>query len=433
MDQLQQAPFGPAKSFSGGRIPRTAVALACLLAGMVPTTPAIGQDAPPAYVPQKDPAEEYLEAVERIEADRGPYDMELSDLYLGLGQKLIDAGEYEKARDAFHRGVLVQRVNLGPNSPEQTNHLYMLANIESALGEFEAADKAINNIYHINSKHYGEDSAEMLPVLKRMFEWYNVTRPIKSEFVAFPDLLRNIELTAEIVRISEETYGERHPNVATAYRRLGEANFRAIMYLMDEEMFPDMDRYRPVSLDAMNGSDPESFTMGEFYRDGRLAFRLFQETIEADPSTTLVEYADSLAIMGDWFLLIEKYRHARNFYEAGYQVLAAVENQPELAEEFMKEPQPMPIFADPLPDTKGNEDSEFQVRSVDVSMTVTSLGNLRQIEFPNASEELSKDELKRIRRELLKIPFRPAMKDGEVVTTKEFNWRYRVVPGFEAS
>ncbi|MBT8064613.1 MAG: hypothetical protein KJN94_06305, partial [Gammaproteobacteria bacterium] len=71
-----------------------------------------------AYQPPHDPADDYFDAIDRIEGDLGPYATELSDLYLGLGQALIKNGDFEQARDAFHRGVMVERVNSGPNSPE---------------------------------------------------------------------------------------------------------------------------------------------------------------------------------------------------------------------------------------------------------------------------------------------------------------------------
>mgnify|MGYP001817243389 CR=1 FL=1 len=56
------------------------------------------------------------------------------------------------------------------------------------------------------------------------------------------------------------------------------------------------------------------------------------------------------------------------------------------------------------------------------------MGNLRSIEFLNAPEELTKNDLNRIKRGLERIPFRPALKDGEVVTTRSFIWQYEMTP-----
>jgi hypothetical protein len=46
----------------------------------------------------------------------------------------------------------------------------------------------------------------------------------------------------------------------------------------------------------------------------------------------------------------------------------------------------------------------------------------------NAPEDMSKDDLELIKRRVRGIMFRPAVKEGEVVTTEEFIWQYAIVP-----
>ena len=92
------------------------VGSSCLAVALLYASTGRAQDAVAEYVPPHDPANDYLEAIDRIEAEYGPYATELSDLYLGLGQALLDRMEFEKARDAFNRGVMVVRVKSGPGS-----------------------------------------------------------------------------------------------------------------------------------------------------------------------------------------------------------------------------------------------------------------------------------------------------------------------------
>lgn len=428
-----QAVTGSAKTLSALLLRQAALARACLIAGFALPLAAAGQEAPARYVSPQDPVNEYLEAIETIEADYGPYATELSDMYLGLGQTLIGAGEYEQARDAFHRGVMVQRVNYGPNSPEQTNHLYVLANIESMLGEATAADKVLRNIYFINSKHYGEDSAEMLPVLKRMYQWYHVTRPLGGNDTDFTDHLRNVELTEEILRISELVNGDTDPGTATAYRRLGEANFQAVMFLTGMAVGVGEESYVSVRTDVLVPPELETISIYDYYNEGRRAFRNYRESLLLNTSTTPADYAQALADVGDWYLMIEKFSKSIDLYEEGYRVLAETEGYEHLAENYMKEPAPVHFVTEIPPAVADDVPEGFEGAELDVLMTVTTGGGLRQIEFPNAPEALSKRELKNIRNQLQKIPFRPAVRDGEVVTTREFNWRYRVAPKGEAS
>jgi hypothetical protein len=83
--------------------------------------------------------------------------------------------------------------------------------------------------------------------------------------------------------------------------------------------------------------------------------------------------------------------------------------------------EPPPAYLDELP-------PELEELSVDVSMTVTSFGDVRYVEVKNPPEVLSKQQLGVIEREVRETPFRPAMKAGEVVTTKEFIWQFAVAP-----
>ena len=66
--------------------------------------------------------------------------------------------------------------------------------------------------------------------------------------------------------------------------------------------------------------------------------------------------------------------------------------------------------------------------SLDISMTVTNSGVVRYVEVLNAPEDMSKDDLELIKRRVRGIMFRPAVKEGEVVTTEDFIWQYAIVP-----
>ena len=66
---------------------------------------------------------------------------------------------------------------------------------------------------------------------------------------------------------------------------------------------------------------------------------------------------------------------------------------------------------------------DLQELSVDVSITVTSYGDVRYVEVLNPPEGLTDNHLGQIKREVRQTPFRPALKAGEVVTTKDFIWQ----------
>ena len=114
-------------------------------------------------------------------------------------------------------------------------------------------------------------------------------------------------------------------------------------------------------------------------------------------------------------------------------MLAENEGFSEQADRFMSQPEPMHFIFDISAVKLAETLAELDHPRIEVSMTVTTIGSLRSIEFLEAPEELTKSDLNRIKRGLERIPFRPAMKDGEVVTTKSFIWQFEMAPGDSTS
>jgi tetratricopeptide (TPR) repeat protein len=427
-EQTKQAMTASTTPLFGLRQRQFMLGLGCVLAGLFFLDPVLGQEESVGYVSPSEPANEYLDALDRIEAEYGPYATELSDLYLGLGQTLMSSGDYEQARDAFHRGVLVVRVNSGPNSPEQTEHLFLLANIETLLGEMKTADEVLHNIYFINSNYYGEDSPELLPVLERMYQWYLVTRPPGSKGLEYSDYERSIELTEEMARVNEAVKGPNHPDSAVAYKRLGEAEFQMVRHLTGLGMAWTPEQYVLMTSGSLVPQDLGSESVVKHYTAGWRAFRKYLESMMANKSTTPLEYAEALADLGDWFLVFEKPRKSRELYQQGYQILAQSENYAKMADSYMSHPKPMHFIFNHQPVLPEDAPMELQEMSLQISMTVTTLGDVRYVEVLNAPEDISEDYVKAIKRQVGETPFRPAMKEGEVVTTKDFIWQYAVAP-----
>jgi tetratricopeptide (TPR) repeat protein len=312
---------------------------------------------------------------------------------------------------------MVMRVNSGPNSPEQTNHLYLIANIETVLGKLGSADDVLRNIYFINSSYYGEANPELLPVLERMYEWYLVARPPGSDGVHYPDYERTIELTEKMAELSEVANGMGHPATAVAYRRLGEAQFQTVRYMTSDDAY----------IAITSGTLGLEVSVTEHYDSGRKAFRKYLDSLLAIESTTPFEYAEALAALGDWCLAFGRTRRAWNQYETAYQVLANSAEYAELADNYMSQPKPV-HYLYPTPDFLEDAPAELEEINLDISMTVTSFGNAQYVEVLNAPEGISADHLDEIKKAVRETPFRPALKAGEVVTTKDFIWRYTITP-----
>lgn len=97
-----------------------------------------------------------------------------------------------------------------------------------------------------------------------------------------------------------------------------------------------------------------------------------------------------------------------------------------MAREFMSDPKPMHFVGNPMAVESESAQADARAIRLEVSMTVTSYGSVRNVEVLNPPEAISEDMLRDIKKQVKTIPFRPAMKEGEVVTTKEFIWRLPV-------
>ena len=78
------------------------------LAALFNADPAISQGDGGSYVSPQRMEDEYFNAIDRVEGEYGPYATELSDLYLGLGQALLNTEDYEQALDAFSQDLCLE-------------------------------------------------------------------------------------------------------------------------------------------------------------------------------------------------------------------------------------------------------------------------------------------------------------------------------------
>ena len=414
---------------------RRAIGLASLFAPLLACGNGPGEEpgirtdptgAPAIVIPRRDPASDYLDAIDRVEGEYGPYATELSDLYLGLGQTMLDRLEYEQARDAFSRGLMVMRVNTGPRSPQQTDHLYLLANVETLLGNLDTADDILGNIYLVNAEHYGENSLEMLPVIERMRQWYLAAHPPGSDYADYPEYVRVIEMAQKIVSINEQHHGPGDAGTAAAFRHLGEAEFMTVRYLLDQGIEFTLDSRMDLLGRTMDTEGGVKVSIGDHYYAGRSAFRHYLAAIEADPAKTPLDHARAYADLGDWYLGVGKFRNARQLYEQAYRVLAESDDYAGVAEDYMAQPKPVHFFQPP-PDFLGDAEISISELHLDISMTVTRTGNVLSPAVLNAPEGLPEDILGDILQLVRETPFRPAVKAGNLVTTKDFIWQFAIL------
>lgn len=369
--------------------------------------------------PGADPVRDYLEAISQAESLGGAYANELVDLYHGMGQSLIDLGELEEARDAFHRAAMVARVNSGPNSLEQTNYLYSVADIEFRVGDPETAVEALEQIYRIHAQHHGDDNPDLLPALEQISSWY-AGRLAKGAGPARPSDYENLNYLAErIAYLTEVRYGLGHPQTATSNRALAQAHFRAIhqVALTGQSPAPDL----VMNSDERGNRLNPSRSMLEHFLAGEAALKRAVASWQENPDATDLQVAEAVAQVGDWNLAFEYYRSAEHNYEQAYRILADSPDFDSLADDYLGQSAPIRVMNTTTPFVRDLDPPDTGSR-LEISMTVMTNGRLEDVEIINAPESLSAEQSLQIRHILKSALFRPGVINGEVQTLEGFVW-----------
>jgi len=369
---------------------------------------------------QDDPVQTYYDAIEQAHALGGPYSIELVDLYYGYGQALLEAGDYEEARDAFHRTIMVSRVNAGPNNLEQCNYLYSVAEAEARLGNLDASIEVLEHIYLLNAMSYGEDNPAMLPVVEQIIDWYTDKKPLQGPLLGSSDIENRSYLASRVAALTLAQEGLGSAKTALGYRALGQFHFKSILYLLRSGESP-----RPELLmnnEEVNAEYIYDRSLRNHFQGGEEAFELAEESWRANPEASELEVAEAMAQLGDWYLALERFRAAAHQYEQAYQLLASSEDFGAMADAYFGKPAPMQFL-----NTSGGfvRDLNPPVTEdgLEISMTVTRNGRLLEVEFITPFTGQSEEREKELRERLESTRFRPAVVAGEVQTTQDFVWK----------
>ncbi|MBT4212191.1 MAG: tetratricopeptide repeat protein, partial [Porticoccaceae bacterium] len=174
---------------------------------------------------QTDAIEDYLTAIDGLEAKHGAYSSQLSDLYLGLGTSYASKTEYSDALAAFQRGMQIERVNFGLNSLSQTPYLTSIADTESNLGNQEKSLKALNQVYQISAKNYGGADSRMVPVINSLIDWHMNIYFQQRPKVGYSNLVMSERLANEMHSILDGNVSLDHADGSSYYRRIADLHY----------------------------------------------------------------------------------------------------------------------------------------------------------------------------------------------------------------
>ena len=352
--------------------------------------------------PASDPVSDYMNAIDNIEAEYSAYSTELSDLYLGLGKSLYSRQEYEKARQAFQRGMQIQRINYGLNSLSQGPYLLSIADAESFLGNWDESQEALENLYSINQQAYGANDVRMLPVLDQMLDWYLDSYDERTPKGGYANLIISERIATRMFSILEKELPLDDPEAPERFRRIG-----YLQYFIANHIKQHGEPSESGVTFSTGGSAArsEASTSRMHFQRGKLALEKVVAATAQQENSSPEDQAKAVAELGDWYLVFGQRFSAAQAYQLAYDVLETAEQPEQIRAELFDQPRIINFSMD-----KGST-SDPAPEQMEVRMTVSAYGVPQGVEV-DEDTDISKAQIKALRRNVSSMRFRPKLQNG---------------------
>ncbi len=144
------------------------------------------------------------EAIQRVEAFRGPDHLDLADSLNALGELLWGQGSHAEAQSFLERSLRIREKGLGPDHPEVATSLNNLSSVLQAQALFVEARSLLERALRIYEESLGPDHPDVANSLSYLAHVLNAQGRISEA----------VQLLERSLEITEKSFGPDHPNVA---------------------------------------------------------------------------------------------------------------------------------------------------------------------------------------------------------------------------
>ena len=345
----------------------------------------------------------YLSEVDRIEALSSAFDPQLAETYMNLGKSLIDDGNFLEAQDALKRGVQIERINYGLDSLSQTPHLLLLADLDYVLGNSKEAQKALENVYNVASKHYGSKDARMLPVLDQLLSWQTDRYQDSSSKGNFDHVIAAEVIALRIAKVVDSSVPLRDPRAPKYFRKLAAVQYLIANHIKRHGLPTDIG-FEFTTGNSVKPASPSAATH-TYYRRGKAALLSRVNSIIQQENTDLLTQASAIAELADWYLIFGQRQQAASAYQVAFDTLKSEAISDQIRDEFFALPKKIDF---PFAESNGATDQS----TLEVSLWITETGRTKNIEILNPPDTFTEQDTKTVRSGLLKTRFRPRLIEG---------------------
>ena len=410
----------------------------------------------------------YQTQLRKLEAENGVYNPAMAETLLSLGMAYKDMDNHNEATETFKRGLQISRINNGLQSLEQLPYLEFLIQENQATGDWEAVNDNIHYLFWLYKRNYGDNDPRLLPVIER------VTRSQAVIFNSSPDLftIDNLEQREEMqnlaIEIIETHYGENDPRLINAYNELAVTQYYMAVQTGYLNAYRKYARFlklnKPFKTITTAVAVPIATPLGTAYivrpvemldfsqssgviynTEVQKKMDLIQQTDVAgyialrkieklhDQNAQLSAYSRALALTheGDWRLLynsgkgLKQYRQAQALLDQtadGRQYIQHLFGQPRPLPAFLSETEGSLTTAPATEETQEQPDQDY----LEVAYDVTSAGYAVNVHVINRPAGVDDAVIKRVKRHLSNLRFRPRFENADPVRTEGLKVKYSV-------
>lgn len=367
----------------------------------------------------------YLAAIDSAEQARGAYSPDLVEPLASAAQAFQSAQDHAEAISYFRRALHLSRVNEGLYCANQIPILNGMIRSQMALGNLSDADEMQQYRFRVQQHAFSDDVLQLRQATLEYIEWQHQLYLSGLGGDTYRRLLKMHQLQTSIIEQLEAEGGHQPELISSLYQRL-ETEYLLADYSGEKQAGLQVSIGRgQVGPSTSTDLEQQEFRMikNNCFRSGVKTLKQVVELTQGREPMQVEEAARALIALGDWYLWWNWDARALQKYRKAYALYANDDDPLTDPQELFREPVELPedpVFRPALHTPSDRSDA----RAV-VSLSVSQLGQARDIEILELDAEDSRGARVSLFKMLREVRFRPLVVDGQVVAASSLVREYR--------
>ena len=375
----------------------------------------------------------YEKQITELESAEGPHAEPLVEARSSLGMLYQQAGDHGRAITVLRDALQSVRVNEGLHSMSQLAILEAIIDSQVALGARDELRRNYEYLFWLYQRNYGDHSAGLVPVIKRVGQWYFDLYNFSPPNTTVEPLIAADDLYAKALKILPEDAPPR--DRADILYKVAVINHHVAEDVQDpmlshreirEAMIPH-GRGSPY----LNEAAVRQYYADQSFYKGKRSLKRLIETYEKTLPGGIMDYARALVFMGDWLTVQRRVLEGARLYQRALAALEEHDADPALVDELFGEPQPIEQL--PIPgetESQAGADSYY----VDALLDVPKSGWPTNIRIQAIHPPEQTTLVRRAERGIAATRYRPRYRNGQPVASTDvplrFVFKHKDQPGW---